>query len=65
MGRLSAADAAEFQAVRALCYEGLDSASLRERAGEPLARHLRLASYCFGASDPVTALPVHSMSVGL
>ncbi|GEM_PF-5669985 len=41
MGRFSEADAAELLAVKALCYQGRDSASLRERVGERLARHLR------------------------
>jgi len=65
MARLSQADAVEFQAIKALCYSGLDSATLRERAGDRLARHFRAASFCFGASDPATALPVHSVTVGL
>lgn len=65
MGRIGEADAAEFRAIKALCYQGLDSAALRERAGERLARHLRAPSFCFGASDPATALPVHSVTVGL
>jgi DNA-binding CsgD family transcriptional regulator/GAF domain-containing protein len=65
MGRLIAADAAEFLAVKALCYQGLDSVSLRERASERLARHLQAPSFCFGACDPATGLPVHSVTVGL
>src|SRR5262249_34902886 len=65
MGRLSHTDAAEFLAIKAPCYKGLDSASLRERAGERLARHLRAPSFCFGATDPASALPVHSVTVGL
>jgi DNA-binding CsgD family transcriptional regulator len=65
MGRLSRTDASEFLAIKALCYQGLDSTSLRERAGERLARHLRAPSYCFGATDPASALPVHSVTVGL
>ena len=48
-----------------MCYSGLDSAILRERVGDRLVRHLRVSSYCFGANDPSTALPVHSISVGL
>ncbi len=65
MGRLTEADAVEFLAIKALCYQGLDSIALRERSGERLARHLRAVSYCFGATDPATALPVHSVTVGL
>src|SRR5260370_16457589 len=65
MGRLTEADAAEFLAIKALCYQGLDSITLRERTGERLARHLRATSYCFGATDPATALPLHSVTVGL
>ncbi len=65
MGRLSETDVAEFRAVKALCYQGLDSARLRERIGERLAGHLHCPSFCFGASDPASALPVHSVTVGL
>lgn len=65
MGRLNDAHAAEFAAIKALCYRGLDSVSLRERIGERLTRHLRAPSFCFGASDPASALPVHSVTVGL
>ena len=65
MGRLTEADAVEFLAIKALCYQGLDSIALRERSGERPARHLRAVSYCFGATDPATALPVHSVTVGL
>jgi len=65
MGRLSALHVNEFSAVRELCYRGLDSATLRERVGDRLSRHLGGSSYCFGATDPATALPVHSVSVGL
>src|ERR1700738_175079 len=65
MGRLSEAGGGEFLAINALCYQSLDSIALRERTGERLARHLRAASYCFGANDPATALPVHSVTVGL
>jgi len=50
MGRLTEADAAEFLAIKALCYQGLDSIALRERSGERLARHLRGASYCTPSS---------------
>ena len=65
MGRLSTTHVKEFAAVKELCYRSLDSATLRERAGDRLSRHLGASSYCFGATDPVTALPVHSVSVGL
>lgn len=65
MARLNAVHAREFAAIKALCYRGLDSAALRERVGDRLSRHLDAASYCFGATDPRTALPVHSVSVGL
>lgn len=65
MARLNAAHAREFAAIKSLCYRGLDSATLRERVGDRLSRHLGAASYCFGATDPRTALPVHSVSVGL
>lgn len=65
MGRLIAMHVNEFFAVKDLCYRGLESAVLRERVGDRLARHLGVASYCFGATDPATALPVHSVSVGL
>ena len=65
MGRLVATHVNEFFAVKDLCYRGLDSAVLRERVGDRLARHLGASSYCFGATDPATALPVHSVSVGL
>jgi DNA-binding CsgD family transcriptional regulator len=65
MGRLSSAHVAEFSAVKELCYRGLDSGVMRERIGDRLARHLGVSSYCFGATDPSTALPVHSVSVGL
>jgi DNA-binding CsgD family transcriptional regulator len=65
MGRLTAAHASEFRTLKALCYAGLESAQLRQRVGDRLSRHLGVASYCFGANDPATALPVHSISVGL
>lgn len=65
MARITTAHAGEFAAIKHLCYHGLDSATLRERVGDRLSRHLRVSSYCFGATDPVTALPVHSVSVGL
>lgn len=65
MARLRAVDAPEFLAIKALCYQGLDSVTLRERTGERLSRYLRAPSFCFGAMDPGTALPVHSISVGL
>jgi DNA-binding CsgD family transcriptional regulator len=65
MGRLSAPHVNEFAAVKDLCYSELDSATLRERVGDRMARHLGASSYCFGANDPATALPVHSVSVGL
>jgi DNA-binding CsgD family transcriptional regulator len=65
MGRLAATHVNEFLAIKDLCYRGLDSATLRERVGDRLARHLGGSSYCFGATDPATALPVHSVSVGL
>jgi DNA-binding CsgD family transcriptional regulator len=65
VGRLTAEHVNEFGAIKHLCYRGLDSATLRERVGDRLSRHLGLASYCFGATDPSTALPVHSVSVGL
>ncbi len=65
MGRLASEHLAEFEAVRDLCYRGFDSAELRERVGDRLMRHLGGSSYCFGATDPSTALPVHSVSVGL
>lgn len=65
VARLTTTHVDEFAAIKELCYRGLDSAALRERVGDRLARHLGAASYCFGATDPVTALPVHSISVGL
>lgn len=65
MARLTATHVGEFGAIKHLCYRGLDSAALRERVGDRLSRHLGAPSYCFGATDPVTALPVHSISVGL
>ncbi len=36
MGRLSATHVNEFDAVKELCYRGLDSATLRERVGDRL-----------------------------
>ncbi|MFN0089423.1 MAG: response regulator transcription factor [Acidimicrobiales bacterium] len=65
MARLNAAHAHEFGVIRELCYRGLDSVTLRDRVGDRLARRLGASSYCFGATDPRTALPVHSVSVGL
>src|SRR5438105_2583216 len=65
MGRLSSVHVNEFQAIKSLCYRGLNSATLRERVGDRLAGHLGVSSYCFGATDQSTALPVHSVSVGL
>lgn len=65
MARLNTVHAREFGVIKELCYRGLDSATLRERVGDRLSRHLGAASYCFGATDPRTALPVHSVSVGL
>lgn len=65
MGRLSAAHVTEFGTIKELCYRGLSSSDLRERVGDRLTRHLGLSSYCFGATDPSTALPVHSVTVGL
>jgi DNA-binding CsgD family transcriptional regulator len=63
--RLHRNDVAEFAAMKALCYRGLGSAELRERIGDRLARHLSASSYCFGATDPASALPVHSVTQGL
>lgn len=65
MSRIVEADVMAFQAVKTLCYSGLDSATLRQRVGERLARHLRVSAYCFGACEPTTGLPIHSISVGL
>jgi DNA-binding CsgD family transcriptional regulator/PAS domain-containing protein len=65
MGRIAAPHRSEFEAIRALCYAGLESAGLRERVGDRLTKHLGISSYCFGALDPSTSLPVHSVSVGL
>jgi DNA-binding CsgD family transcriptional regulator len=65
MARINASDRSTFLAVKDLCYRGLDSAALRLRAGQLLARHLRVASFCFPALDPGTGLPVHSVSEGL
>src|ERR1700694_4249216 len=65
MGRLNSTHVREFSAIKQLCSRGLDSVTLRERVGDRLARHLGGSSYCFGATDPATALPVHSVSVGL
>ena len=65
MARLTGGDTAELSAMRSLCYQGLDSISLRERVGERLSRYLNAPSYCFGASDPDTALPMHSITSGL
>jgi DNA-binding CsgD family transcriptional regulator/GAF domain-containing protein len=65
MGRIAATHRSEFDAIRALCYQGLDSARFREQVGDRLAHHLGISSYCFGALDPSTSLPMHSVSVGL
>jgi DNA-binding CsgD family transcriptional regulator len=65
MGRLVATHVNEFFAIKDLCYRDLDSTELRERVGDRLAQHLDVTSYCFGTTDPATALPVHSVSVGL
>jgi hypothetical protein len=65
MGRLTEEHAAEFAAIKALCYQGLDSVDLRQRVGERLTRHLRAPSFCFGVTDPASGLPVHSVTVGL
>lgn len=65
MARVNAVHVREYGALKELCSRGLDSATLRERVGDRLARHLGAQSYCFGATDPLTALPVHSVSVGL
>ncbi len=65
MARLNAEHVRTFAAVRASCYNGLDSAALREAVGDRLARHLGADSYCFGATHPISALPLHSISVGL
>ena len=65
MGRINAVHTAEFAAIKALCYQGLDSATLRTQVGARLSRHLRAPSFCFGLSDPASALPVHSFTVGL
>lgn len=65
MARLTQHHRAEFLRLNSLCSSSLDSAALRERLGDRLLRHLQADSYCFGATDPATALPVHSVSVGL
>ncbi|HMA33962.1 MAG TPA: hypothetical protein VKY74_05715, partial [Chloroflexia bacterium] len=65
MGRINEAHAAEFATIKALCYQGLDSVRLRTQVGERLSRHLHAPSFCFGLSDPASALPVHSVTVGL
>lgn len=65
MARVNAVHAREYGALKELCYRGLESATLREQVGDRLSRHLGVQSYCFGATDPLTALPVHSVSVGL
>jgi DNA-binding CsgD family transcriptional regulator len=65
MARLNAQHVREFGRVKELCYRGLESATLREQVGDRLSRHLGVSSYCFGATDPRTGLPVHSVSVGL
>jgi hypothetical protein len=50
LGRISSGHVNEFCAIRELRHRGLDSITLREPAGDRLARHLGVSSYCFGAS---------------
>ncbi|MGH7365768.1 MAG: response regulator transcription factor [Candidatus Rokuibacteriota bacterium] len=61
MARLSGADQGELRAVKRLCYQGLDSASLREMVGERLRRHLEADAFAFLALEPASGLPVHAV----
>lgn len=64
MGRFSAADRIEFLALRALCYSGLDSVTLRERLGARLREILNLDAYCLMELDSAVVLPTHGVTSG-
>lgn len=61
MARLSEPDQRELQTVKRLCYQGLDSATLRETVGERLRRHLAADAFAFLALEPASGLPVHAV----
>lgn len=61
MARLSTLDRRESQAIKRLCYGGLDSATLRSVVGERLRRHLGADAFAFLALEPITGLPTHAV----
>lgn len=61
MARLSGPDQRELHAVKRLCYQGLDSASLRGAVGERLRQHLQADAFAFLALEPASGLPVHAV----
>jgi DNA-binding CsgD family transcriptional regulator len=51
-----------FMGIRRVCYAGLDSVTLRQRAAERLATAMPIAAYAFATTDPDTALLNHMVS---
>src|SRR5689334_12006868 len=51
-----------FMGIRRVCYAGLDSVTLRQRAAERLAAAMPIAAYAFATTDPDTALLNHMVS---
>ncbi len=59
MPRFTHAERSTFLAVKALCYRGLDSVTLRAAVAERLSRHLGTDEFAFLALDPTSGVPVH------
>jgi hypothetical protein len=59
MARLSEPDQREMQTVKRLCYQGLDSATLRETVGERLRRHLAADAFPARARTFLETLAPH------
>jgi DNA-binding CsgD family transcriptional regulator len=51
-----------FLGIRRVCYAGLDSVTLRQRAAERLSAAMPIAAYAFATTDPDTALLNHMVS---
>lgn len=51
-----------FMGIRRVCYAGLDSVTLRQRAAERLTAAMPIAAYAFATTDPDTALLNHMVS---
>lgn len=64
MGRFGPREQVEFQALKALCYQGLESAALLTAVGERLAAATRADANCMLELDPDTSLPIYAVSQG-